>query len=908
MKLTLQNGLRVVLEENHAAPVVAFQAWVGVGSADEPPELAGVAHVFEHMLFKGTAKRGVGQIAREVEAAGGDINAWTSFDETVYHLVLAAPFFDTGLDILADALTNPTFDPAELERERKVVLEEIKQGLDSPERVASQLLFSESYKVHPYGRPVIGNEATVAALTRTQIVEFFRRHYVAGNITLVVVGDFDAAVAHDKIALAFAGLPRAPALPARPPEQVQIAPRIAVAGRDVREAQLLFSFHTPAITHGDVAALDLLAVVLGQGESSRLNLEVVRNRQLASKTNAYMFTSRDSGLLVVGAALPPGRLDDPARAVLDEAFRLTREEISPDELEKARNILESDLIFDKETVQGYARKLGFFTCVAGDSDFEDAYFARLRRLQPADLRAVAARYLRATNLTVAALLPHAMLKRKDSGAAAVAARLEAIAAAGETRADRRVARTPTPAAVEEVVRTVLPSGLRVLVMRDSTVPVVSVQAIWPGGLRYEDARSNGISNLLAALMVRGTKTRTAEQIMSEIEGTAGSLGGFAGRNSFGVRAEFLSRHWERGFEVVADCIRNPSFAEDEIEHERRIVLDEIRAQQDNLGQLAFRLFHATLWRKHPYRLEVLGTADSVASLSRRKLVEHYRRHYGVGGLTIAIVGDVDAQRVVAKIQMLLGDAPVGVGPPPAVAQETVRQQPAEVFQALTKEQAHVVLGFPGTTLRDPDRFPLEILAQILSGQGGRLFVEMREKRALAYRVSAFSQEGIDPGYFAVYIACSPENLDEAVRGIRAELAHVVADGVTTEEVERARKYLVGTHAIGLQRKSAIAAALAFAEAYGEDWRAYRRYAADLGKLTPKDILRVARKYLDNQREVVAAIKPQDSSPVAKASTKSGAGQRAAARAGAKTATAVPAVPTAGNVQEGATEVGRPSAP
>src|SRR5258708_23328201 len=139
----LPTGLTVVLQPSHASRVVGFQAWVGVGSADEPPELAGIAHVFEHMLFKGTARRGVGQIAREVEAAGGEINAWTSFDETVYHVVMAAPFFDTGLEILADALASAAFDPAELEPERKVVLEEIKQGLDSPDRVSSQMLFSE---------------------------------------------------------------------------------------------------------------------------------------------------------------------------------------------------------------------------------------------------------------------------------------------------------------------------------------------------------------------------------------------------------------------------------------------------------------------------------------------------------------------------------------------------------------------------------------------------------------------------------------------------------------------------------------------------------------------------------------------------------------------------------------------
>src|SRR6478672_7185402 len=166
VRYQLPNGLRVVLQENHAAKVVAFQAWVAVGSADESPEIAGIAHVFEHMLFKGTARRGVGQIAQEVEAAGGEINAWTSFDQTVYHLVLASRFFDTGLDILADAIQHSSFDPAELERELKVVLEEIKQGEDNPSRVITQELFKTAFTKHPYRRPVIGFEKVVRTFTR----------------------------------------------------------------------------------------------------------------------------------------------------------------------------------------------------------------------------------------------------------------------------------------------------------------------------------------------------------------------------------------------------------------------------------------------------------------------------------------------------------------------------------------------------------------------------------------------------------------------------------------------------------------------------------------------------------------------------------------------------------------------
>jgi len=870
----LDNGLEVVLEENHAAPVVAFQAWVKIGSADEPPELAGIAHVFEHMLFKGTKKRGVGQIAREVESSGGEINAWTSHDETVYHLVLASRFFDTGLDILADTLMNSSFDAGELERERNVVLEEIKQGNDDPERQAGLGLFQSVFDVHPYGRPIIGNVATVRKLRRDDILAFFANHYVASNVTLVVVGDFDAAAAKAKIAKAFKAMARGVAVGPRPTQPEQTGLRVQGAARDVKEAQILMGFRTPEINHPDIATLDLLAVLLGQGDSCRLNLEVVRNRQLATSTSAYLFSARDPGALVIGVGLPPGRVEDAVRAVLDEVLRMTFEEVPPEEMAKAKTILESDRVYDKETVQGYARKLGFFSAIAGDPNFEERYLAALQKTTAADLRRVAAQYLRTANMSIYVQVPEGRsAKQSDKQTDKTDKFLQRVrkaAESAESRASTRFARASAAAPdSDRVIRHVFPSGLKLLILRDISVPVVALRATWVGGLRYEDDRSSGISNMIAALLGRGTKTRSAEQIMNEVEGMAGGLSGYSGRNSLGMQAEFLSRYFERGFDLVADCILNATFAEDELEKERRIVLDDIRAQEDNLGQVAFKLFHSAMWQKHPYRLDPMGTAQTVASFTRRKLINHFRQRYSTSNLTIAVVGDVDPARVKAKVAALFGDATDQTIEKQVVPVEPSRVEPIQVLKFMAKEQAHLVLGFQGVGFASPDRFPLEVLAYVLSGQGGRLFTEIREKRALAYRVSAFSVEGLDPGYFAVYLASSPENLDEAVKVVHRELREVAEKGISVDELARAQRYLIGVHAIGLQRKSALAAALAFHEAYGQGWKSYRQYGDNVMKVTIADVSRAARKYLDPQREVTAVVKPPEESPGA---------TRAAARA------------------------------
>ncbi len=885
VEMTLPSGMRVILEENHVAPVIALQLWAGVGSADDPPEMSGLAHLYEHTLFASTKRRAAGQIARELDAIGATFRAWTSFDQTAYQLLLAAPYADTGIDIVADVLTGATFDAAEVERARKVVAVELKQAEESPDRTAALALFHAAFTVHPYGRPVLGTDAAVASVTHDQLVAAYQRIYGGRNLTLVAVGDFSAAALKDKVRAAFASLRTGDAPAARRIEPAQAAPRTVVLSRDLPETQIWLAFHTPAVTHDDVPALDLLSAILGQrsGGAGRLEQRLVRSRQLATASSSYTFASRDGGLFVVGASMAPGRLEEPARALYDEVSRLAREDVSPDELDAARTQALAGVVRDQETPAGYARKLGFFASIGGDLARDQAYRTRIAALTPADLRVVAARYLRAPAVASVALVSS---RGVTAGRGAVdpvkiAARLDAVWTAGEARADRRFAAVPIARPGDEVVRVVLPSGLRVLVLRDPSAGLVNVQAMWPGGLRYEDARSNGISNLIAAMLTRGTKGRAAWQLATELDAMPGTITGFSSRNALGLRAELPGTAWERGLELLADCIVNPQFAEDEVERQRRGVLDQIRAQDRDATSAAFQLFASTLWTRHPYRFPELGTADSVASLSRRRLVDHYRRYYGVAGLTIAVVGNVAPARVVAKLQSLLGDGGAALETAP-VPVEPARSESVEVFRAMPADDAQVVLGYPGTTLRDPDRFSLEVLAEILSGSSGRLAAAFRDQRPFVRGSAARSFAGLDPGSLAIAFQCRPQNLEASVAAARGELARVVERGVTADEVGRARRYLIGAHAVGLEPRSAIATALASGEAYGQGPREFRRYGEAINRITPADVQRVARKFIDPRREVVAVVRPPDDEPAVAKRSDSRAEPKAGAAGALKT--------------------------
>ena len=859
MRHALPNGMTILVEENHAAPVVAIQVWVRVGSADELADEAGLAHLHEHMLFKGTQRRGPGEIARTIEACGGEINAWTSFDQTVYHVVLASQFFAQGMDVLADAITSAAFDPQELSREIEVVCEEIKRSQDSPTRKLSRELFASAFRAHPYGKPVIGTEESVRSFTREGILRFYRRWYKPENIVVVVVGDVreDEAVRLAQQHFVFPDGAFTPAQP-RPAEPARDRVFAKLREEPLKEGYLSMCWPSPPMVHDDVAALDALCIVLGHGEASRLHRSLKRDRLLCTDVQASCYTPVDPGITIVGLTLQAPNAREAVREALLQTYRLRDEEVTAEELSNACRLLESDAVYQRETVQGQARKLGFYQASAGGVEYEQRYLEQVAKLTPSDLRDAADRWLQPSGAVLAALLP-------PGGGVTEADLLEALheaelrerrpapakAFAREQRLPVRFAGAPKTG---PLLREELPSGGVLLIKEERAVPLVALRAAWQGGLRGEDASNTGVNMLLARLVSKGTRTRGAERLVREMESMGGSLGGNAGRNSFGLRAEFLSRHLAQGFDVFAEALTDPAFAPAEVQRERTLQIDELRSRDDNPAGVAFLLFAETLYRQHPYRFDALGTEASVLRLDAAALSAYRARQYPPGAVTLSVVGDVDADEVRQYVRERL---PAAKAEKPKLSPplDEPPESPRVAVRKLEKAQAHLVVGFPGARLSDELRWPLEVLSAVLSGQGGRLFVELRDKRSLAYSVTGFSVEGVDPGYFAVYIGCGPAKVNDALSGIRNELRRVREEPITAAELDRARTHLIGTHAISLQRNSARAAVMAFDECYGLGADASSHYAERIAAVSAVEVMNAAQRILQPSRETIALVAP-----------------------------------------------------
>ncbi|MBI3090727.1 MAG: insulinase family protein [Candidatus Tectomicrobia bacterium] len=865
-KTQLPNGLTVILEENHAAPVVSLQMWVKVGSALEQPHESGLAHLFEHMLFKGTERRGVGEIGMQVEACGGDINAYTSYDETVYYLVLASRFFPTGLDILADAIQHSAFDPAELAKEEEVVIEEIRRSEDMPSRRLSQKVFSTSYRVHPYQRPIIGTEESVRGFTREQILDFYRRWYVPNNMVLIVVGDLEPRQALEAVRATFRdfaprGLP-AHRLPGEPPQE---RPRHVLLHDEVEESYLDAAFHIPAINHEDILPLDVASVLLGYGEGSRLYLEVHDRQQVLNSVYAYCFTPREAGLFLVGGTLNAETAEAGLAATMRELRRLHHEPVEKQELEKAKLTIESEFVFHKETVQGQARKLGFFEVLAGDVARERDYLRDLRRVTAADLQRVAQRYFLPQNLTFGLLSPPqsagkvrpAALVRAARQGLRQARRRALGGAANGPGPGRGGASAPGTAKRPRLAFHTLGNGVRLLIKENRNVPVVAVRAMCVGGLRYETTGSSGLSNFVAEMLTKGTTQSSAVELTRRVEAIGGVLEGFSGRNTIGVSGEFLSRYTRTGLELVSEVLQQASFEPEEVEKRRTEILADIREQQDDLGQVTFNLLNRCFYGRHPYGLDQLGRAATVSRMQRRHLVAFSRRFVQPRNLVLSVVGDVDAGEVLDLARGLLGRwQGTNAGRLPEIPPALPPSQPRVRQLIRERQQAHLALGFPGPGLSDPRRYAMIVLNALLSGQGGRLFLELRDRRSLAYAVTSFLQEGLDLGMFGVYIGTSPAKLGEAYGGMLRELRQLLEKPLPAEEVRRAKKFVVGSYEIGLQRNSFQANNLASSELLGLGYRQVERYPNLIMRVRAADVLAVARDALDLRRCAVALLRPR----------------------------------------------------
>jgi zinc protease len=838
---TLANGLQVVLLEDHSAPVVALQTWVRFGSADEDVTVAGIAHVFEHMLFKGTERFPHGEIAALIEGAGGTVNAWTSYDETVYHVTIASRFWETGFDVLSDAVLHSLFDPTELTKEKEVVLEELRRGKDDPDREISERLFELTYTTHPYHRPVIGSEETVTKITQADMLRIFRTWYVPNNMIFVAVGDFDRDVLMHAVQERFGPIAMRP-LPARPrPEEpVQTTPRAVAFAFQAELARVEIAVPSVEANHPQAPALDLLSDLLGSGYNSVLYSELKRRRDLAHDVYAYNYTPVDRGLFLLGASCAPEHAVETAgllmQQVREPALALTEHDLAA-----ARTRIVSHFVHARETYQGIADQLGRCTLAYGDPNYGTRYIAAIEALCLDDLRQAAAAILSPQRANIALLMPPGV-SLPDSNTVLAWAQTEKKQT---FRMPHAVPRTPGVSVLA------LPGGSKLIVQTDRKAPLVSIRTVCDGGQRAEPQGKEGLVRLLTSVWDRGTALRSAAEIERDLDRLGAVLNATSDRDTVQLGARFLKETFAEGLGLYFDILTEPTFPEPEVVRERVDQLRDLDSLKENRFNFTFQHFLQAFYGAHPYNHLALGLRDGLTTVTRDDLFTLHHILLQPERMVFAMVGDIAVEEALEHFHrtapaVLFDTEPANMLPTSALPPwDEMRERVIE----LEGQQTHIVWGFPTVTIRERDRYALRVLDTILGGMGGRLFTELRDKKSLAYMVTSFDAYPVDRGFMALYIGCSPDKEVEAISEFERVVHDVQSAGVTSEELERAKTYLEGALDIGLQSTSQRTAVYGVGELQVGKWNAFQDYLEAVRQMSGTEVQRVAQTYLDAAHSV-----------------------------------------------------------
>lgn len=835
--LTLDNGLRLAVEEDHSAPVATVYFYVGTGSNYEAEWLgSGLSHILEHCVYEsGTTTRTRAQIEEEHNALGNSSNAWTSQDTTAYYITTTGPMVLRAADLLADQIFHAALPEDHFKTEQGIILREMARSDDDPNTVVWQLSNETLFRVAPERHRIIGYPEQFRKLTQADMAAYYARAYVPENVVVSVVGDFSAPEIIKHLREVLGKEPqrayRKPVLTVEPPPT---APRRGVR-QDARYSRTYMIMSYPSVTlySPDMYPLDVAAYILAHGDAARLVAKLRDEQGLVDTIEAYSLTpAYEAGSFAFWASMDPGREPQVEQALLAEITRLRDQPVTATELARAKRQKEAELIFSRATIEGKAAAYGADLLNPGDINFGQRYVAGIRQVTAADIQRVVRKYLRPEFRSVALVGPPAK-------ATAVAA-------------------TAGPAQETKIQRAQLPNGLRLLVQENHSVPMVNLFFAAPGGLRYENDKTAGLTSLMAQMLVRGTKTRDRLQIAQALEDVGGSLGPYSGRNSFGVAAQTLSADLPRAMALAAEVLRHPTFPAAELAQEKQQILAALASRPDDVDTYASDLMLKGLFPQHPFRFPSVGSAEVVKAATKADLFAWHKRLCRPEAMVLAVFGDTTMAAVKAQAERWFGDWPATGGsltPAPAPVPLAKRE---EVTEVRSQQQAVITYGFPGPRVDDPERYQRDVMMGVFAGIGGpagRLHPALRGAE-LVYADWAYDVAAPEGGFVSVYAGTAPDKAAAAREKIEAIIRDLQASPPSAAELALAKVSALTNHATGLQSSAARAQNAALDELMGLGAEEMFRYTEGITQVTAEQVQAQARKWLNLERCVVVVTRPQ----------------------------------------------------
>lgn len=854
-RLVLPNGLTLLVQRDPTAPAVAVVSHVRAGFFDEPDRLLGVSHVLEHMLFKGTPTRGVGQIAQETKAAGGYLNAATSYDHTTYYAVLPAGSLAVALDLQSDALRRSTLDEEELRRELRVIIEEARRKLDTPSAVASETLAALLFDAHRIRRWRIGTEAHLAALSHADLAGYYRSRYVPERTIVSMAGDLDPDLALDAARECFGGWPAAaPARDPSPEEPPHREVRARTLRGDVRRADLVVGWRGVPALHPDAAALDVAAAVLGAGRASWLYRSLRAPGHVMS-VGAWHYSPTEVGIFSVAAELDASRLSEALEGIAGSVARLRTPGPSSDDLFRVRHLLRARWSRRLETVEGRAGALAAAEALGGVHLLDEEY-QRLLAVTGDDVRRVAHEWLAPDAVAAVGFLPEAaepeLTPELLRGAFGKPGSVPPDPIAPPAPAIP--APVPVRGAITSGVLHVELPGVDLLIGRKPGVPLVSIGA-YRRRTVPDTIKAAGLSALAVRSAVRGAGGIDAAGLALAFERLGGGLSQHVSSDWFGFGTSVLADQAVEGAGLLHSVLHAPGLDEAEVALERGTLADEVAQAADDMLRYPVQLALRAGFGDSGYGLPVQGLPESISALTGGMVRGWHACELAFGRTTVVAVGDLEPERFAERLAGWFGKDPPRVAATIAtVGSWRSAGEVTAVTVERAKRQTGLAILFPGPSRTDPDRFAAMVWSAIASGLGGRLFHALRDKRSLAYTVIASSWQRAGAGALLLYLATSPEREDEARDALLLELERFRDAPPDREELVRAISYLSGQAQVQRQTAAAVAGEVVESWLMGTGLEELADPAAGFKSVTAAAVCDLARRYLDPELRVEGIVR------------------------------------------------------
>lgn len=824
----LSNGLTVLVQENHAAPLATVRCYVkNTGSVYESRWLgAGLSHLVEHLTAGGTtSKRSEDEIEAIVKSLGGATNAYTSTDITAYYVDCPSKQVRVAIDLISDSLQHTVFEPSEFAREYEVVQRELEDGEVDRDRVLWNMLQQTIYTQHPARHPVIGYIDVLEKITRDDVVAFYRERYVPNNMCFVVVGDVDTQAVLDQVAKEWTMSPRgAETLILLGEEPRQLAPRESIREMDGETYEVALAFPTVPLSHPDLYALDVASYILTQGESSRMVRKLQLEENALVSVNSASYTPHyANGFFTVMASADAEQFPTVEKKILAELERLKTELVGEAELAKAKKQKAAELVFGRQTVEQMAESLGRGWLSTDDPLFDETYVKNIQKVTAEQIQAVARKYFVPAHLNRVVITPPGQSQKKTE---------------------------QTAAPVEGVVeKHVLDNGLTVLIKRQAQLPIVTLQAYTLGASLVEKDDQMGLSSLVANMLDQGTPAHSADEIAEYFDGIGGFLSFAAGRNSVYGSSTTMKEDFATAAGYFAECLTAADFPAERFARIQKLKLGQIAAQSAEPQSELMRFFAESLPRSTPYHIITSGTETTVAGLKRSDLLAYKETYLVPNNMVVAVFGDVEPAEALAVVKQHFGGLKKN-DKLPKIAWDQSNAVPESIarHKDTAKPTGLVLLAYPAVSMFDEkDYAALSVLDTVMSGYsypGGWLHSELRGE-GLVYMVHAMQMTGPAPGYFIIMAQTQPDKIETVIQKIRAKVEVAKNGEITPEEFALAKETIINLHA---QEKTTIqsqAQQAALDQLYGLGYDYDEGFDARITAVTLDEVKAVAKKYFKN---------------------------------------------------------------